>query len=1315
MTRRGMRVSFASSCLVFCLLLFGLGFRSAGASSAAKKHSPNNDDATGNTAQCFHANAKGRRSSNEDETLCAEVVVVDDDDDVFRRRGVLAAVFDGHDGNYVSREARRRLARRVERRLGRGENDDDDNDDDDNDATKLPASDDRDRNDDIGTAMEKEEKRERWALETALRDVHETIEKEMSSSTSSTTTDGAGGGGSTALVALVSPDFSRASFAWVGDSRAYACENIRNEAKLITRDHTVRASSEEAERVRKAGGVVIGDRAEGILVTRALGDFESRGVGGARAETRTVRLKEFAERWDEEEEGREESSDRDFQYSSNPRERAEEIRRKRRGGSSGDKEKEYSSRSMASSSSSSTTRNGRVRRSIRGIVLVSDGVIEKAEDDGGSGRFMNELCEILFGDVETTTVRRRIKRRRSHLETTTIALKPLPNHQMRDAQDEKGTDKETTPEDDEAFTRNKQPPENDIPNIDLVELKVDGDVELEPDEKVLPIEAWADIRSFGENSDMAKNARLSCEMAIAMGSKDNVAVAAIKFPDSPEEPMLNANDDEKEETTEEEEEKKEKSAYDEIETPRTESENHLTVADQRRDDGRFLLIDPKPGVVIANAFRLNEIVALSNGPIKNYQHNVLRGYDTDEMEERGGSDIAPAQKYVVGGEGYQSYSKAIEIPWNVDVYQYGEYFDFDGSYFSSVSGALPEANGAGEAEKQMIKMTDADKAFAMLMIAPSALHERRKKNGMKMQTPPPDGILSKWWLRAKNGISSALFSSKPAEKDGNERESKEEVMLVPPSTSAQHEDATRSNSKRVFAKGHFGEVWRATAFDVGTLTPQCRPSAKEERRESNPNLSEARDASSSFVIKRIFVERGEDVRRSGSREMYFGNLFCDVTPNVARFHRAFETTTTTSESSPSEEKELWLAFRDEGTSLDRLMYEEDRGGMLRPSKWWIEQRKIADENGKRTKNDILDGNRNETSGKSRDDKNSTAPPSSPKRDALREILLEIARGVAKVHQSNVAHRDIKPANIFIAFEGDDGTSPSFHSSPTSTAAVSDVRIGDFGSAVDAGSFDTLFGPLGPNSDQETPDFAPPESLFRAKSEHPEQHTLSSFDIKKYKMYDAWSLGIVYLEVLALGTSRVWDDNGFATTGNAGKRERLRRDESLRDASAETQLAYNRIRAMLSMCIAPSYANFGVNSGVESGVRNDAKNPRPSESNEQNEDEKEERDEHNNGGVYSGACLEENIMRRIKLRDPLHLGLPNAWALRLIRRLLQWTPDRRLDVARIEKHAFFKERIDEVSGESFFANEGWTCPSDASGFVYEFSDECAERCKSAQCV
>ena len=95
---------------------------------------------------------------------------------------------------------------------------------------------------------------------------------------------------------------------------------------------------------------------------------------------------------------------------------------------------------------------------------------------------MNELCEILFGDVDTTTVRRRIKRRRSRLETTTIALKPVPNR-MNAIKDAKAKEHETSPEDDEAFNSNEQPPENDIFNSDLVELKVDGEVELEPDER----------------------------------------------------------------------------------------------------------------------------------------------------------------------------------------------------------------------------------------------------------------------------------------------------------------------------------------------------------------------------------------------------------------------------------------------------------------------------------------------------------------------------------------------------------------------------------------------------------------------------------------------------------------------------------------------------------------------------------------------------------------------------------------------------------------------------------------------------------------
>ena len=143
--------------------------------------------------------------------------------------------------------------------------------------------------------------------------------------------------------------------------------------------------------------------------------------------------------------------------------------------------------------------------------------------------------------LKTVDVKRRIKRRRFQLETTTIALKPVSNPKNA-AKESKKIRKEVTPEDDDAFIRSEHVIENDLLNSDLVELKVDGDVELEPDENVLPIEAWADIRSFGENVDMAKNARLTCEMAIAMGSKDNVAVAAIRLPDVVEELEKNDSD-----------------------------------------------------------------------------------------------------------------------------------------------------------------------------------------------------------------------------------------------------------------------------------------------------------------------------------------------------------------------------------------------------------------------------------------------------------------------------------------------------------------------------------------------------------------------------------------------------------------------------------------------------------------------------------------------------------------------------------------------------------------------------------------------------
>jgi hypothetical protein len=43
------------------------------------------------------------------------------------------------------------------------------------------------------------------------------------------------------------------------------------------------------------------------------------------------------------------------------------------------------------------------------------------------------------------------------------------------------------------------------------------------------------------------------------------------------------------------------------------------------------------------------------------------------------------------------------------------------------------------------------------------------------------------------------------------------------------------------------------------------------------------------------------------------------------------------------------------------------------------------------------------------------------------------------------------------------------------------------------------------------------------------------------------------------------------------------------------------------------------------------------------------------GPYRWDCTEDALMAQLAARDPLGLGLPSVWALRLIRRLLSWDP------------------------------------------------------------
>ncbi|KAG6403006.1 hypothetical protein SASPL_135221 [Salvia splendens] len=52
------------------------------------------------------------------------------------------------------------------------------------------------------------------------------------------------------------------------------------------------------------------------------------------------------------------------------------------------------------------------------------------------------------------------------------------------------------------------------------------------------------------------------------------------------------------------------------------------------------------------------------------------------------------------------------------------------------------------------------------------------------------------------------------------------------------------------------------------------------------------------------------------------------------------------------------------------------------------------------------------------------------------------------------------------------------------------------------------------------------------------------------------------------------------------------------------------------------------------------------------------------------CSEEYFSYLIRSRDPLQLGFPNIWALRLVRGLLEWDPESRLSVDDALRHPYF---------------------------------------------
>ena len=420
-----------------------------------------------------------------------------------------------------------------------------------------------------------------------------------------------------------------------------------------------------------------------------------------------------------------------------------------------------------------------------------------------------------------------------------------------------------------------------------------------------------------------------------------------------------------------------------------------------------------------------------------------------------------------------------------------------------------------------------------------------------------------------------------------------------------------------FARGHFGEVWRARA--VGTRVGRDGKLIVDKNK---------------FVLKRVLVERSEEIRNAGRREAYFGQRVSGGA-HVARYESAFELITG-DDNKHGGETELWMVFRDEGESLASLMYtdgeevgdlkkekegmETKPGGLrlVRPSKWWLNARASTD-----------------------------------RQNMLREMLRQTLEGIAFTHDAGVGHRDVKPGNLLVAFGDDDSSgSKKFR-----------LRLADFGSAVDEHSLTSLYGPEGPSAAQQTPEYAPPECIgmdtfFPKKTEH-DAPLKNKNAMERYAAYDVWSVGVLALEVLCLGTPKV-----FASVDGRTRAAVARR---LQGASEETKEVALRLRAMLELCVVPQRSEIA--------------------------------------GLLSWQCTEDALFERLKTRDPTGLGLHSRWALRLIRRLLSWDPHDRPSAEKALQHAYFRD------GENSLGI-GWRCAK--TGSEFEFRDECIARCGGVDC-
>lgn len=477
--------------------------------------------------------------------------------------------------------------------------------------------------------------------------------------------------------------------------------------------------------------------------------------------------------------------------------------------------------------------------------------------------------------------------------------------------------------------------------------------------------------------------------------------------------------------------------------------------------------------------------------------------------------------------------------------------------------------------------------------------------------------------------------------------------------------------RKRFGRGAYGEVWLAFQWNCSegdnarnwsqfNRTFSRHHPNVESCEENSGNFSSSQDCSSGsvngnlFILKRIMVERGSSVYLSGLREKYFGELFFNASTSLGGFlpsmvssslkpganlYGPFGTDKIGVQESEDFEYPEDMFIQRNGTW--EVVYEEGLNHIARyvesfesrSNEIWLVFRHEGISLSKlmyTTEN--LDEIHSKRAGHAQ-----VLHPSKwwhwlktteAGQLEMRNLIWQLLVALKSCHDRNITHRDIKPENMVICIEDKD-TGECFKGKPNGDLkAAGRMRIIDFGSAIDDFTMRRLYGVKGPSRAEQTYEYTPPEALLNT--------SWFQGSTSRTLKYDMWSVGVVFLEMI-LGSPDVFQISSLS---------HALLDKLLEGWNEDLKELAFRLRSFMEMCIlVPGHST----------THHPGKYPH-----DQAKD-----------SPASWKCSEVFFSNLIKSRDPLNIGFPNVWAMRLIRQLLRWDPDDRLSVDDALQHPYFQ--------------------------------------------